>query len=223
MGVWHHLQGVQSFSLRPFCYQGEYSTKLALSMSFIPDPMAWKEDAFQHSWGCPSFCAFSPFTFLRWALWRIMLSQNLTIIPDTPLWSQKEWFADFLTLLVEVPLELLLLWNLLVQPHVRMFHRDWGRWIFTLGNCQMIHMQGIFSKEVADVTCSDPRESTAYLYQGRWSRFLYLCHPVVISSNNLDTQRQGRNLCLEWFFFFFFFFFFCGKYLENKMWLYRAE
>ena len=40
--------------------------------------------------------------------------------------AQEEWFADLLSLLVDEPLELLQVWNLLVQPHVRNFHRGLG-------------------------------------------------------------------------------------------------
>ena len=36
-----------------------------------------------------------------------------------PVWLQKEWFPDFMALLVGELLELSMLWNLLVQPHIR--------------------------------------------------------------------------------------------------------
>ena len=53
---------------------------------------------------------------------RVMLSIRFSIVLVTLLGPQKEWFIDLLALLVEEPLELLLLLNMLVQPHVRKFH-----------------------------------------------------------------------------------------------------
>ena len=39
----------------------------------------------------------------------------------TPLWPQKEWYPDHL---LKEPLKLLMLWNLLVQPHIKKFNSD---------------------------------------------------------------------------------------------------
>ena len=66
--------------------------------------------------------ASSPFTLLRQVLSRVMLSTNFSLILVAPLLPQKKWFADMLALLVEEPLMLLLLWNPIVQPHIRKFH-----------------------------------------------------------------------------------------------------
>ena len=52
-----------------------------------------------------------------------MLSRNLSMILVAPQWPQKEWFSDLLALMVEVPLELSMLGNLLMQPHIGKFHK----------------------------------------------------------------------------------------------------
>ena len=53
-------------------------------------------------------------TLIRQVLSIVMLSWNLTMILVAPLWPQEEWFANLLALLVEVPLELPIPWNLLM-------------------------------------------------------------------------------------------------------------
>ena len=98
--------------------------KLPLCGSLVPQSMAWKQDAFQHNWNDLSAYVFSPFTLLRKIMSRVLLSTNLSLALVTPLWPQEECFADLLALLVEEPFELPLLWNHLVQPHIRKFH--WG-------------------------------------------------------------------------------------------------
>ena len=40
-----------------------------------------------------------------------------------PFWPQKEWFATLLSLLLDVPFELPMPWNFLVQPCTGKFHR----------------------------------------------------------------------------------------------------
>ena len=49
---------------------------------------------------------------------------NLSLILVAPLWPQKKQFADLPALLVAEPLELSLLWNLLVQPHQKVPQRS---------------------------------------------------------------------------------------------------
>ena len=93
------------------------NTKFPIYVLPISDTVSWKEDAFQHRWDDLSVCAIHPFTLLRQVVLRVMLSCSLFIL------ATKEWFTDLLTLLVEEPLELHMLWVLLVQPHVRKFHK----------------------------------------------------------------------------------------------------
>ena len=99
------------------------NTKLPLYVSPVPDSLAWKQDAFQHPWNDLNAYAFPLFTLLRQVLSRMMHLMNLSLFVVAPLLPQKEWFSDLLALLVKEPLEISLLWHLLVQPHIRKFHR----------------------------------------------------------------------------------------------------
>ena len=101
------------------------NAKLPLYISLVPDPMAWKQEAFQHPWDHLS-TSFPPFALLRQVLSRVRLSAGLSLVLVAPLWPQKEWFTDLLSLLISEPLKLLQVWNLLVQPHVQKFHRGLG-------------------------------------------------------------------------------------------------
>ena len=72
---------------------------------------------FQHVWAELSMNAFPPFSLLQQILSKLLLSRNLSVTLVTPLWPQKEWYPDLLALLVREPVELHMLWNLLVQLH----------------------------------------------------------------------------------------------------------
>ena len=97
------------------------NTKLPLDMSPVQDPMAWKQDASQHPWDDLSPTPFSPsLFFIRY--YRECCFQQGCHLLVTLFWPQKEWFPDLLAILMEEPLKLSMLWNLLVQPHIRKFH-----------------------------------------------------------------------------------------------------
>ena len=106
------------------------NTKIPLYMSLVWDPMAWKQDAFQHPWDHLSTYTFQPFALLRQVLSRVLVSTSLLLILVAPLWPQKEWFANLMSLLVDELLELSQIWNLLGQPHMQKFHR--GLWTLCL-------------------------------------------------------------------------------------------
>ena len=63
-------------------------TKLPIFRSPAPDPMVWKQDAFQHPWDNLSVYVFP---LLQHVLSRVLASENLSMILDTPLWSQEDW------------------------------------------------------------------------------------------------------------------------------------
>ena len=74
------------------------------------------------TWGKLSVYEFPTFALFPHVLSRVLEAENFSMIPITPLWSQKEWCSDLLAFLVEEPLELPMLWTLLVQLHVKKFH-----------------------------------------------------------------------------------------------------
>ena len=59
-------------------------------MSPVPDPMARKQDAFQHSWDDLSIYVYCPFILLHQVISRGLQSQNLSRILVAKLWTQKE-------------------------------------------------------------------------------------------------------------------------------------
>ena len=96
--------------------------KLPLYVSTFPDPVTLREDASQHSWNNLSIYAFPPFALLKRILLRVMISKTYMIL-IIPLWPLKEWFADLLSLLMDIPLEISASGSLLVQPYAWEFHR----------------------------------------------------------------------------------------------------
>ena len=97
------------------------NARLPLYVFPVPEPLAWKQDAFHLQWDqsvlvcLPSACAAQRVLSL------VLASKGLSLVLVAPLWPQKEWFTDLLSLFAEEPLELPWVWNLVVQPHVRKF------------------------------------------------------------------------------------------------------
>ena len=56
------------------------NVKLLLYISPVPDPMAWKQDAFQHSWDHLSDYSFSPFTLIQQVLSKALLPTRLSLV-----------------------------------------------------------------------------------------------------------------------------------------------
>ena len=63
------------------------------------------------------------------------------------------------------------MWNLLVQPHIRKYHRGPSR----VELIQRLIRKTGFSRKVASVAEADLSRSTASLYQSKWTRFLGWC------------------------------------------------
>ena len=84
--------------------------------------MAWKQDVLQHP--CHHLCLYLPAVcpaqadLIKSAFFdRALVGSGGTVV------TTEEWFVDLLSLLIDEPLELPQVWNLLVQPHVLKFHR----------------------------------------------------------------------------------------------------
>ena len=135
--------------------------------------MAWKQDAFQHSWNHLSTYAFPRFTFIRQVLSRALLSTGLSFVLVAPCWPRKEWFANLLSLLVDKSLELLFVWDHLVQPHVLKFHHDQGTLCLQAWKLSSDWSERqVFWGKIAKVVAAN-RHSTAALYQSKWSQFFH--------------------------------------------------
>ena len=61
-----------------------------ITVSPVSDPMAWKQDTFQHPWDNIHSYAFPPFALLHQVLSRARLSRLLSLLLIAPLWPQKE-------------------------------------------------------------------------------------------------------------------------------------
>ena len=98
------------------------NAKLPLYCSLIPDPEAAFEDAFRHLWDDLDLYAFPPFPQIGRVIACVRESSRLVVTVVTPLWPEKEWFADLLFLLTQPPLALPWWDSLLRQPHCNLFH-----------------------------------------------------------------------------------------------------
>ena len=147
------------------------TAKLCNYVSPIPDTVAWNEGIFQHPRDNPSIYAFPPFALFRQVLSRVLFSQNFSMVLVAPLLSQKEWFLDLQVLLVEEPFKLIL-WNLLIQPHIRKLHWHGVAAATSVEPIKRLFHKVDFCKEVAEIIATDIRKSIACLYQVKWSRFL---------------------------------------------------
>ena len=102
------------------------NNKLALYVSPVLDPLAWEQGTLHLRWDHLDAYTFPHFALLRQIITRVLESEvleGLWLLLVAPLWPQKEWFVDLLDLLVAEPLELPRVWNLLVQSHIRKYHR----------------------------------------------------------------------------------------------------
>ena len=96
--------------------------KSQMYISSVPVPLVWK-DAYQHPWYHLNFCVILPFTLRCQIISQLMIASSLSVFIMTPLWPHQLWFLDLLFILVDEPLWLPMVWNLLVQLHVRKFHQ----------------------------------------------------------------------------------------------------
>ena len=96
--------------------------RLPLYVSPLPDPMAWKRDAFSFPWEELDLYAFPPFALLRRVLIRVRDTRRVRVTLVAPLWPQADWFPLLLDLLVDFPRELPCWKSLLQQPHRQLFH-----------------------------------------------------------------------------------------------------
>ena len=98
--------------------------RLPLYVSPLPDPKAWRRDAFSFLWEGLDLYAFPPFALLRSVLVRVRDSRCVRVTLVAPLWPQADWFPLLLDLLVDLPRTLPCWRSLLRQPHRRLFHNS---------------------------------------------------------------------------------------------------
>ena len=89
---------------RPFCDEPQRET--APLLLACPGSPAVFEDAFLHPWDDLDLYVFPPFPLIGRVIARVRESSRLAMTLVTPLWPEKEWFADLLLLLTQPPLAL---------------------------------------------------------------------------------------------------------------------
>ena len=92
------------------------NAKLPPYCSLVPDPQAVFEDAFRHPWDSLHVYVFLPFPLVGRVVAWVRETPNFSMTLVTPLWPEKEWFADLL-LLTHPPAALPWWDRLLRQPH----------------------------------------------------------------------------------------------------------
>ena len=98
----------------------------------VVEPQVLATDAMSQCWDALQAYAFPPFGFILNVLAKIRQSRNLEVTLVALYWPLKPWFPDILELVVDVPVLLPLLKDLLRQPHFHNFHR----------NLPVLHMTG---------------------------------------------------------------------------------
>ena len=114
------------------------NVKQPLYVSPIPDPMAWKEGAFQHSWDDLSVYAFPPFALLRQVLLRVLISRNLSAILVALLDHKRNGLPTLF--LSEYPCSGTCLFSLMFGSLTGV----WSCFVFKPGNYPATHPKGRF-------------------------------------------------------------------------------
>ena len=99
--------------------------RLPFYVSPIPDQKALSIDALSMDWNRIHAYAFPPFHLIPAVINKIRLSQ-CKIVLIAPLWPDRPWFPELLSLLVSPPVSLPVIPNLLAQLKGRILHQNPG-------------------------------------------------------------------------------------------------
>ena len=118
----------------------QFSKRLPLYVSPVPDPQAWAIDALSLPWTSLLAYAFPPLPILARVL-RKAREEQATLILVAPHWESQHWFPDLLSLTHEDPLPLDLGPGSLLQPRTGVPHRSPGMlnlhaWLLCGNRCQ---------------------------------------------------------------------------------------
>jgi len=92
-----------------------FNHQLPRYVSWRPDPFAMATDAFSLHWQGLQAYAFPPFALLGKCIQKIREEGSMVVL-IAPHWQAQTWFPALLELLVEDPLLLPRIWNLLTDP-----------------------------------------------------------------------------------------------------------
>jgi hypothetical protein len=91
------------------------NSQLQQYASWKPDPDAIQVDAFLMDWSQVKGYAFPPFCLINRCLAKVRLEQA-TLVMVAPVWNAQVWYPQILGMLIEVPLLLPPLKDLLLSP-----------------------------------------------------------------------------------------------------------
>ena len=113
VNVFNRLQEIRGPFLLDL-FASRISHQLPKYISWLPDPEAWKINAFSIDWNLDGIYCFPPFCLISRILHRVMLQQTkMTII--APRWAQRSWYPLLIDMLIELPI-LLPKTNILSNP-----------------------------------------------------------------------------------------------------------
>ena len=146
--------------------------RLPLYVSPIPDQKALSIDAISMDWNRIHAYAFPPFHLIQTVINKVRISQ-CKIVLIAPLWPNKPWFPELLSLLVSPPVSLPVMPNLLAQLKGRILHQNPGHLHATsrLGIVKQSLRDKQFSSEVAEHVSKARRDSTVKVYDAKWQIF----------------------------------------------------
>jgi len=114
-----HLWGPPTVDL----FASRLNFKLPLYVSLVPDARACAQDALSLDWSGMDAFAFPPFNLLATVLRKVAQS-NCLVTLVAPLWPQRSWYNQLLSLLVEIPRVLPLRSDLLSQHRGHTLHQN---------------------------------------------------------------------------------------------------
>ena len=121
--------------------------RLPFYVSPIPDQKALSIDALSMDWNRIHAYAFPPFHLIPAVINKIRLSQ-CKIVLIAPLWPDRPWFPELLSLLVSPPVSLPVIPNLLAQLKGRILHQNPGHlqlhaWELSNNHCEIDNFQAM--------------------------------------------------------------------------------
>ena len=121
--------------------------RLPFYVSPIPDQKVLSIDALSMDWNSIHAYAFPPFHLIPAVINKIRLSQ-CKIVLIAPLWPDRPWFPELLSLLVSPPVSLPVIPNLLAQLKGRILHQNPGHlqlhaWELSNNHCEIDNFQAM--------------------------------------------------------------------------------
>ena len=92
----------------------------------VPGPSGVESGRIRRPWDSMELYALSPFSLIRRTINNFQDNRNARMVFVAPLWHQREWFPDLLTLLADLPRELPTWSRLLKQTQGETFHGSVG-------------------------------------------------------------------------------------------------